>query len=131
MDLIIDANILFAALVKDGATIELILEYDFHLFAPEFLFDEFSKYKDELLEKTKRTPEEFDQILDLLKLKINVVPKEDFETFLEQAHKISPDPDDAVYFALALKINAGIWSNDKKLNEQNRIRIYATKELLV
>jgi predicted nucleic acid-binding protein len=33
MDLVVDANIIFAALVKDGATIDLLLEPELHLFA--------------------------------------------------------------------------------------------------
>lgn len=33
------------------------------------------------------------------------------------------------YFALALKLKCPIWSNDKKLKEQNIITIYHTHEL--
>ncbi len=58
MDLIVDANVLFAILIKKGKTEEIILEEDLHLFSPEFLFEEFEKYKDELLQKTKRTEKE-------------------------------------------------------------------------
>ena len=130
MDLVVDANIIFAALVKDGTTIDLLLEPDIHLFAPEFLFEEILKHKDELLKKTRRRAEEFDEIFDILEQKITIIPKEDFESFLEEASKISPDPDDTVYFALALKINAAIWSNDRKLKEQDRIKVYSTKDLL-
>ena len=62
MDLVIDANILFAALIKEGVSIELIFNENFHLFAPEFLLEEFTKYKNEILKKTKRTDEEFNEI---------------------------------------------------------------------
>ena len=130
MDLVVDANILFSALIKDGTTIELILESEFHLFAPEFLFSEFYKYKQELLQKTKRSSEEFDEIFGLLGLKITIIPKEDFEGFIEKAKEISPDPDDVSYFALALRLNASIWSNDKKLKEQSKIKVYNTKDIL-
>jgi predicted nucleic acid-binding protein len=37
MDLVVDANILFAALIKDSITSELMLHEDMHLYAPEFL----------------------------------------------------------------------------------------------
>ena len=33
------------------------------------------------------------------------------------------------YFALALKLNCAIWSNDKKLKEQNKIQVCSTHEL--
>lgn len=130
MDLVVDANIIFAALIKDGATIEILLETNDHLFAPEFLFEEILKYKKELLIKTKRTSDEFDEIFNILEQKISIIPKEDYEPLLEKASEISPDQNDIVYFALALKINAAIWSNDKKLKEQNRVKVYSTKELL-
>ncbi|MHA2473510.1 MAG: PIN domain-containing protein, partial [Promethearchaeota archaeon] len=48
MDLVVDANILFAALIKDNITSELLLKREFHLFAPEFIFEEFEKYRDYL-----------------------------------------------------------------------------------
>lgn len=130
MDLVVDANIIFAALVRDGRTIELILEPDLHLFCPEFLFEEIEKHKEELLEKTKRTPEELEGSILLLKQKITIIPKEEFEAYLQEAARISPDPGDAVYFALALKLDIPVWSNDKKLKGQARIKVYTTAELL-
>jgi len=39
------------------------------------------------------------------------------------------DKDDAPYFALALKIGAGIWSHDRKLTNQRKVKIF-TGELL-
>ena len=35
-----------------------------------------------------------------------------------------------MYFALALRRNSPIWSNDKKLKEQNKILIYSTKDII-
>lgn len=43
MDLVIDSNVLFAALIKKGVTSELLFKHT--LFAPEFIFEEFKKYK--------------------------------------------------------------------------------------
>jgi len=55
MKLVIDANILFAALIKEGSTAELLISDKIQLFAPEFLFKEFSKYKNLILKKTHRS----------------------------------------------------------------------------
>ncbi|MEK6928390.1 MAG: hypothetical protein AABW65_00335 [Nanoarchaeota archaeon] len=33
-------------------------------------------------------------------------------------------------FALALKLDCAIWSNDKKLNEQDKVKIYSTEDLI-
>lgn len=130
MDLVVDANAIFAALIKDGPTIDLLLEPEFHLFAPEFLFTEILKYKREIIKKTNRSQEEFDEIFEILRWKITIIPKEEFESFLEKAHSICPDENDAVYFALALRLNISIWSNDKKLKEQDTVKVYSTKDLL-
>lgn len=59
-----------------------------------------------------------------------LIPKEEIEPFIEEAEKISPDERDVLYFALALKLKCGIWSNDKKLKKQSKIKIYSTEELL-
>jgi len=45
------------------------------------------------------------------------------------AEKISPDPNDLMYFALALKLKCPIWSNDKELKKQNEVIIYSTEDL--
>jgi len=69
-----------------------------------------------------------------MKLKKNIIlksyPKEDSLAFLEKAKELSPDPKDAVYFAVALKMGANIWSNDKRLKSQNTIKIVSTNELI-
>ena len=59
MDLVIDANVLFSVLIKRGKTEEIIFETDLYLFSPEFIFEEFDKYKEKILGKTERTDEEF------------------------------------------------------------------------
>lgn len=130
MDLVIDANVLFAMLIKEGGTIEIAVKEEVRLFAPQFILEEFRKHEEEILAKTKRTAVEFNEICANMKELITVIPSEEFTHFLTEAEKISPDPDDSQYFALALKLNCAIWSNDKKLKEQSKIKVYTTEELL-
>lgn len=129
MDLVIDANILFASLIKDSGTAELLFVDRFHLFAPEFLFEEFAKYETYILKKTKRSKSDFKKFLKALKRRVKVTPKEDFEKYLERADKASPDPKDVPYIALALYLNASIWSNDDALKKQTLVKVHTTKEL--
>jgi putative PIN family toxin of toxin-antitoxin system len=131
MKIVVDANILFAALIKKGLTAELLMSDKLQLFAPEFLFAEFSKYKDLILKKTHRNEGEFNQFLEYLKEQIVIVPKKEILPFMDEAVKISPDPKDTTYIALAIAINGNIWSNDKRLkNNQFNINVYTTEELL-
>jgi len=130
MDLVVDANALFSALIKDSTSFDILFNGKFHLFTPEYIFSEFENHKEELLEKTERTTEAFFRLVEILKRKIIIIPLEELVPYIDEAEKISPDPDDMEYFALALKLNCAIWSNDKKLKNQNRIKVYSTHELV-
>lgn len=131
MNLIVDANILFSTLIKEGLTAELLISDKLQLFAPEFLFTEFAKYKDLILRKTHRNEEEFNQLLEILKEQISIVPKKEITPFMDEAEKISPDPKDTIYLACAIALKSNIWSNDKKLKQdQTKITVFSTEELL-
>lgn len=130
MDLVVDANVLFAALIKKGASARLLFNDKLHLFAPEFLLEEFAKYRDLILEKTNRDEEDFERILHVFSNRIYFVPKEEIESFIDMARRISPDPNDFVYFAVALRVGAPIWSNDSRLKGQDKVPIYSTSDLI-
>ena len=130
MDFVLDANILFAALIRDSHTRHIILISDNNFYIPEFFFEELKNKIDELTEKTNLAKEKLEEILleMILSSGIKIVPKQEIDEFMEKATFISPDPDDIPYFALALKLACPIWSNDGKLKDQNVVRIYNTKE---
>src|SRR3989338_3343979 len=130
MDFVVDANIIFATLIKDGETARLLLNENNRFFAPEYLLAEILEHRAEILSKTKRTSTEFDEIISILKNLINIIPQEEYISYEEQAQQISPDEDDFPYFALALKLQCPIWSNDKELKSQDKIRIYSTEDLI-
>jgi len=131
MDLVIDANVLFSVLIKKGKTEELLFEDDLHIFAPEFIFDEFEKYTNLILEKTERSKKEFDKLMNILKKRIKTIPNEETEKFIPEAERISPDEKDVDYFALALKMRCALWSNDKVLKtKQKVVPVYSTEDLV-
>ncbi len=129
MKLVIDANILFAALIKDGITLKLIAN-EIELYAPELIIKELHTHKDEILRKMKRTESELDNLIITIITNIKIIPRSEFENFIKYAEEICPDENDVDYFALALYEKTAIWSNDKHLKEQIIIRIYTTSELL-
>ena len=129
MDLVIDSNILFAALLKESGTSDILFKH--RLYAPEFIFEEFKKYKEYLKDKTKRSEENFNELFDLFERNAILIPKEEIDPFIEKAEKISPDAKDVPYLALALKLRCGLWSNDRSLKEkQSVIQVYSTEELI-
>ena len=129
MDLVIDANVLFSALIKDSFAYNLLFSGSFHLFTPEYIFTELENHKEEILNKTERTDEEFFRLLETLKRRVIIVPLEELIPYVKEAERLTPDPDDMAYLALALKLNCAIWTNDKKLKEQDQIKVYNTHEL--
>jgi len=130
MELVVDANILFAALIKVSATSDLIVDNSLNLVSVEFIFEEFEKYKDLVKEKTERTEVEFERFMKIIQKRIKLIPYEEFKSFMTEAEKISPDPKDTEYLALALKLNCVFWSNDKKLKTQDKIKVYSTEDLM-
>ena len=129
MDLVIDSNILFAALLKESGTSDILFKHT--LYSPEFIFEEFKKYKEYLKGKTKRTEENFNELFDLFERNVILISKEEIDPFIEKAEKISPDAKDTPYLALALKLRCSLWSNDRDLKEkQNTIQVYSTEELI-
>lgn len=132
MLLVVDANVLFAAMIKEGDTAEVLVSEQLRLITPEFVLSEFEKHKDEILLKTHRTSVDFAKFLYILENRIEVIPSTEIKPFLRDAESIiHVHPKDVPYFALALKYDCAIWSNEKRLKEhQKRIKVYNTAELL-
>jgi predicted nucleic acid-binding protein len=130
MRLVIDANVLFSALIKDSISANLIVSDGLELFAPFFIFDELEKYRSLLLKKANKKPGRFDDALGVFKRRINIIGETQLLAFMDIAGKISPDSKDTYYFAAAVLMAAPIWSNDKALKKQDRVQVYNTKELM-
>ena len=131
MELVIDANILMSALIAtEGKNYDLIFNDRIRLFSLDKLLYELEKHKAEILDKSGLSKYEFDIFLSFISSQIEFVSYSELEKFIPEAEKISPDPNDIEYFALALKMKCAIWSNDKKLKSQDKVKIYSTNDLL-
>lgn len=132
MELIVDANILFSALIKNSHIRHFLTLSNNIFYIPEFGLEEINKHIEIIQEKTGLNKLEIKDILDKITVlaEINIIPLDDFKEFIDSAKSISPDPDDVIYFALALKLKCPILSNDKELKKQDIIKIYSTEDLL-
>ena len=54
MELIVDANVLFSALIKNSFNAKILFDYNFKFYTPEFLFVELDKYIEYIEKKTSR-----------------------------------------------------------------------------
>ena len=100
------------------------------LYSPKFAIEEIEKYKQVILEKFNLTEENFEIILSFIRSIIYFVDLEFYKERLIEAKRISPDIKDVEYFALALKLNCPIWSNDKVLKNQKTVKVLSTNELI-
>lgn len=133
MLLVVDANIVFSALIKGGKTFEIFLLNrklkQFEFIAPEYLLVEVKKHADEIVEKTTLSIDNLEEVFSFLESEIEFVSFEEFIDLREKAEQLSPDIDDVQYFALALKFDSAIWSNDKAFKRQSAVKVFSTEDL--
>ena len=131
--LVVDANVIFSCLLK-GKALEILFElYDkgIKLISPEYFVEEFGRNIDKLSKQSKLSKEELLAFASILFSEfVEIVPKDRYERFLEEAKKISPDNKDIPYFALSLAFNkAPIWSREPKLKKQDVVKILFDDEV--
>lgn len=134
MKLVIDSNRLFAAFIKKSVSRAILLSKKFEFYAPFELLEEFKKYKDYLIKKSKISINTFENLHGSLFEPIYLVSLKKHEKELEAAIKIMQDIDikDAPFLAIGLALNLdGIWSDDEHFLKQNEMKTYSTSNLLV
>lgn len=140
MNLVIDTNIVFSAILNPNSNIgDLLLNFQnkVSFYAPEFLLVEIEKYTSKIEKISNQTPEEIEVIKSLVLSKITFISEElIFEENWKKAYNLTIDVDenDTPFVALALQLNAKLWSGDKKLNNGLLLKqsavIYSTQELI-
>lgn len=122
MKVVIDANRVMSALIKDSATRRRLMTTDSILYAPGFIRTELAKHRTYLLKKSGLSPADYDQLLAILLSKIRWVPDDLIIPHIARAAQVLKDPDDLAYLAAALTVGAdAIWTEDKGFDEQKLI----------
>ncbi len=117
--IITDANIIFSALISDSRKIRQILaKDDLQFVAPKFIVVELFKHALRIQKSSKLSR---DEILELLSSIINRIKlyEEDLISIgsWAEAARLCRDVDekDTPYIALALELNAEVWTDDEEL----------------
>ena len=118
MRLVVNTNILFSFFNVKSAARRIATLPELELYSPEFSFSELEKYKSDIINKFNLIETQYLLILSFMKSVISFVGLEEYKDEMRRAREISPDPDDVDFFALALKLNCPLWSNDSKLKGQ-------------
>lgn len=131
--LVLDANILIAAFLRDS-TVRRLLTFSFlDLFAPEFLDEEVAKVLPELRRRAKLSRSSTEENLNQLKGFLTPIPEDATLTEWDRAAAAMAgiDENDVPYVAAALAIPCdGIWSDDADMKKQTVVRCWTTKELV-
>jgi putative PIN family toxin of toxin-antitoxin system len=119
MKVVVDTNILFsAALTKDGKIAQLLFSDEHDFFVPHFTVIELFKYKDKIIKLSKKTEVEVLEILYHLLSQVNFINEKSLSLESRQAAYDlckNIDPKDTVFIALAIELDAFVWTGDKKL----------------
>lgn len=131
MKLVIDTNRIIASLIKDGISRKILFSKNFEFVTPDHSLSEILKYEDVIKKKSNITHEEFEILFAIIFERIEIIPKSDYEKFIKKCRGLISDVGDAPFLAIgkAIKVE-GIWSDDQHFNEQDRIRVYNTKDMI-
>jgi predicted nucleic acid-binding protein len=88
MNIILDSNVLFSALIRDSLTRSLIIEYDNFFLFPAYIFEEMEKHKQELLKKSGMNNEDFNSLLQTILKKVLIIPSTSILAYRDEALKI-------------------------------------------
>ena len=134
MDIVLDANELFPTIIASGKKrqtkrLDLLSSQDIKFFAPYRLLAELEKNREEVRLKSGFSHKDFNVFVEIVKLKVEPIPLESFLDKISEAKEISPHLKDTEFFALALKFDIPIWSEEKSFKTQNKVEIFNTEEL--
>lgn len=133
MQLVVDTNIIISALLKSGATRDVLFHPAFSFFMPEYSLEEIEAHRAVLLERTGLSSNTFSDLLQIITGAEHVIPESAFAGNVNRACIImgAIDVKDVPFVALALSFrNAGIWSNDKGLLKQSIVPVWKTHDLI-
>jgi len=133
LKLIVDTNIILKALIKDSKVRAILLNPNHQFYLPEYAIEEIEEHMPLLVEKTGLSEEEIKLALNILLTNIQVLPSEEVLEKWSEAKEImgTIDEDDTPFLAASLTIACdGIWSDDKDLKRQRRVKVWNTREII-
>lgn len=132
MKIVLDANVIIAALLGSRATLVILTSQNHSFFVPQKILEEIKKHQSFICTYGQQSPEEFTANLDALLFFIDVVDFVVYEPFLQQAQAtLSRDVEDADYLACALAVHADfLWTNDKDFSTQDLVPIKTTEQFI-
>ena len=128
--LVVDTNVVAAALVKEGISRQILLVSGISFFAPDFLREELEEHKGVFLAKSGLPADDYEKAMNAVLANIVQIPAGSYLAFRQKALEMTSDHDDWPFLALALALSCPIWSNDRGMKGQREVKVYNTGELV-
>ena len=133
MRIVIDTNIIIAAIIRQGIVRETLLAYPDSFVTPEFCIEEAWDHREDWHRRGLREKELEETFGLLVEDVLTVVPESIYSPWLLEAKSIIDDPDDIHVVALALAVSSeGVWTFDisdfSNPALQRRINVLTTSE---
>ena len=133
MIIVLDANVIIAALLGSRGKLTILTSQNHKFYAPSFVIEEIRKYKQEICNRMNWTDDEFNTYFDALMFFINLLEYNEYAQYMEKASNAIKKRDitDADYLACAILLNADfIWSEDKDFSEQKLVKVKSTAQFI-
>ncbi|MDI6738279.1 MAG: PIN domain-containing protein [Nanoarchaeota archaeon] len=133
MKLVVDTNVLVSFFRPNPVNeiISMSKSFNLRLFSPEYAVDELKKpgIKQAVLEYSGLNSGQFNEQLSKLLSLVEIVPDESVKEFEPKARQLIHDKDVPI-FALALKLNCPIWSNEPRFKQQSQVVIFSNRDMI-
>jgi predicted nucleic acid-binding protein len=130
---IVDASVVVAGLFKDGVVRDTLLNSpEVWFVAPSYLQAEASRHTKEVASRARLSPGTVEAVLEDLLSAIDLVPPGHYSGWIETARRLTDRAGaagDEDYVALALALEAPIWTLDRDFHRIPGIRVLATSDL--
>ncbi len=128
--IVVDTNVLLTFFWKNSISRRILPKRQFDFSSPQLALEEMNSHESEILEKAGISREDFQKNREDLAMLVEFIPFKEYSAFLRKVSHV-PDKDDIDFIALALKLSAPIWSNDKELKRQSSpVLVFNTKEFI-
>ena len=141
--LVCDTNIVLSGLLG-GTTRQLMFDIDRELLYPEASLEEIKRNRAAIRARSGLETHEINAMLERVIAQLTIVPTSSFrETIPRAATATSPHPNadptrpfaqrdrgDVIFLAVAIALDADLWSNDGVFKHQDYVRWYQTGDII-
>lgn len=128
----LDTNVILKALIRDSVVRGILLGSSHEFFIPEYAIEETRKHLDVVAKKSGLSESEIDSVIDTLLTNIKVIPADQVRSKWKEAEEAigRVDSDDVPFVAASMSVSCdGIWSDDKHLKLQNKVKVWTTRDV--